>query len=179
MSQHRWMWLNIIIYFFSTCSHQFDWDKENIYRWHGAFRPYVIPGAKWNMISWGKMALLWGKMEQRHGAKWHILTNACVGNLLGMFWWIHVSTSSAEEVRNAYFFLGYVILPRLPLLLTPLITYHEIINFPNTVSHGRPSFLSSTLPQDFWSCKAHGYYIILYYILYCFNQHWTAHYRLR
>ena len=54
----------------------------------------VIPGAKWSMICWGKMVLLWGKMEQRYGAKWHTLTNACVS----IYWECFDEFTSARSV---------------------------------------------------------------------------------
>ena len=94
---------------FTSFSQHFDWDKENTYSWHGAFHPYVILGAIWDMICWGKMALLWGKMEQRSGAKWHTLTNACPSNLVGMFWWIHCSMFSIERVRMSNFNASMVV----------------------------------------------------------------------
>ena len=103
LSQNRRMWLNILIYLLITFSHHFDWDKDHTHSQYGAFYPKVIPMAKWNMICWGKMAILWVKMEQIYGAKWHILTNACASNLLGGLWWRQFDMFSAKRVRNVWF----------------------------------------------------------------------------
>ena len=66
MSQNRWMWLSITIYFFFTFTHHFDCGKDNEDDCHSAFHPYVIPGndmLEQNGTSLGQNGTeIWGKM---------------------------------------------------------------------------------------------------------------------
>ena len=100
-----------LIYSFTSFSHFHTILIETgTYSWHGAFHPFVIPGAKSNMICWGKLNFFGGKIEQKKWGKWHTLTNMMTssngnifrvtdplcGEFTGHRWIPHTKASDAD-----------------------------------------------------------------------------------